>query len=87
MQNEFKIWLSKQSYTPNTCEDYYKRLERLIKNQKYISWEELAKNIVKILPDYEKGGKLHNNVAKISHSSNLAAVRCYNKFVATIAQN
>ena len=83
MQNQFKVWLSEQNYTPSTVEDYFGRVERLIKKQQYISWEELAKNIIKILPDYEKGGCLYQ-LAKVSHFSNLAAMRCYNKFVAII---
>lgn len=67
---EFKSYLAAQGYKDGTVLDYYLRIERLIRTQKY-TWESLTKNIATILPEYERGGE-KQSLGKRSHNS----VRC-----------
>ncbi|MFV0626862.1 MAG: hypothetical protein ACK5N8_05905 [Alphaproteobacteria bacterium] len=80
MQKEFEQWLLKNDYKPSTSLDYAKRIERLVRTQKY-TWEGLIKNIAYVVPEYEKGGKKHQKLGKISHSSYLASIRLFQKFI------
>lgn len=80
MQKEFEQWLLKNNYKPSTSIDYAKRIERLVRTQKY-TWDGLIKNIANIVPEYEKGGKKHQKLGKISHSSYLASIRLFQKFI------
>lgn len=78
---EFKVYLEKQGLKANTVVDYYSRVLRIAKAEK-LTIDNLAKNITKIIVDYDKKGK-KQDIGKRSHSSVINALKHFLKFNTT----
>lgn len=79
MLKEFENWLLEQNYKPTTALDYQGRIERLCRSEK-ITLDHLIKNLILILPEYEKTGP-KSSYGKRSHTSVRQALKRFNLFV------
>lgn len=79
MLKKFENWLLEQNYKPTTALDYQGRIERLCRAEK-ITLDHLIKNLILILPQYEKNGP-KSSYGKRSHTSVRQALKRFNIFV------
>lgn len=86
MRSKFKDFLIDKGYKeitpsghPSTVYDYIKRIDKICEWEN-ISWEQLAANIVTILPSYDIGGEKEKN-GYISHNAVISALRRFSEFV------
>ena len=89
MKIEFKNWLVSKGYKEfsasgnrSTAIDYPGRIERVCMLEK-LTWDGLAKNISKILPQYETAGE-KQTIGKRSHESVVNALRQFKKFIISL---
>lgn len=87
ISDDFKNWLVDQGYkeytpsgNPSTAYDYVKRINFIIEQEHYSSWQKIVNNIDFLLHEYGECGK-KAELGKKSHNAVICALKRFKEFL------
>ncbi len=85
-KNKFKEWLIGRGYKeytpsglPSTVYDYLKRIDFVIEQERYNSWQDVANNIDFLVKEYGESGR-KADLGRKSHNAVISALRRFREF-------